>query len=383
MKAEAFARKLKAIGIDTVTGIPDSTLQQWCSYLENEGKDMFSHTVPENEGAAVGLAIGEYLATGKAACVYMQNSGLGNAVNPLASLASADVYGVPMLLLIGWRGEPGVKDEPQHKLMGRITAGLLELLEIPYAVMGGGTTADELDGILGQALDSFSRGRQYAVIVKKGTFEERGLPMHGAKPEGKAGLAREEAIREVVGWLLPDDIVVSTTGKISRELYERLDVAKGSHGQAFLTVGGMGHAKMIAYGIARRKRDRRVVCLDGDGALLMHMGGMAVMGKAPQGNLIHICLDNGAHESVGGMATGAAGMDYGRVAEASGYPVVCRAETGRELGEALRMAGESGRMAFVQVKVALGSRADLGRPKETPVENKEAFMEILKDGAGE
>lgn len=376
---EEFARKLKAAGVDTITGIPDSTLQQWCSYLEHEGRDTFSHIVPENEGAAVGLAIGEYLSTGRAACVYMQNSGLGNAVNPLTSLASTDVCGVPMLLLIGWRGEPGVKDEPQHKCMGRITASLLDLLGIGHAVMDGSTSGEELEGILGQARGSFSRGRQYAIIARTGAFEGRKLPGQG----GRSGLAREEAIREVAGWLRPDDIIVSTTGKISRELYEQLDAARGSHGQAFLAVGGMGHAKMIAYGISRRKRNRRVVCLDGDGALLMHMGGMAVMGRNPQDNFIHICLDNEAHESVGGMATGAAGMDYGGIAGTCGYPGVYWAENVQELRKALQQAGEGGRMAFVQVKVATGAREGLGRPRETPWENREAFMETLKDEVGE
>lgn len=380
MNAEDFVQKLKMAGIDTATGIPDSTLKPFCDYVESRGKDAFRyHTVPENEGAAVGIAIGAYLSTGKAACVYMQNSGLGNAVNPLTSLAHREVYGVPMLLLVGWRGEPGTEDEPQHRFMGRATLGLLELLEIPYAVVDGGTTAEELDGILGRAREAFACGRQYAVVARKGTFEESGLSEY----QNGNRLVREEAVREIAGWLKPEDVIVSTTGKISRELYEQLDALKGNHGQAFLTVGGMGHAKMVAYGIAQRDKGRRVVCLDGDGALLMHMGGMAVAGRHPQENLVHICLDNEAHESVGGMATGAAGLQYERVAEECGYRDAYLAETGEELRNVLRAIDGKRGMAFVRVKVALGSRGNLGRPKETPEGNRKEFMEKFRKAAGE
>ncbi|WWR16300.1 phosphonopyruvate decarboxylase [Lachnospiraceae bacterium JLR.KK008] len=375
MEAETFARKLKAAGIETVTGIPDSTLQQFCDVLAGDSGGaalLFQHIVPENEGAAVGIAIGEYLATGRPACVYMQNSGLGNIVNPLTSLAHTDVYGIPMLLLIGWRGEPGTKDEPQHTFMGRITTELLALLEIPCAVMDGGTTPEELDDVLAQAGQCFAQGRQFAIVIKKNSFVKH--PMY-AYQNGNV-LPRETAVRKIAQWLREEDIIISTTGKISRELYEALDDCKGDHRQAFLTVGGMGHAKMIAYGIARRRPDRRVFCLDGDGAVLMHMGGLAVTGRQPLANLVHICLDNEAHESVGGMPTGAAGQDYGTVAGACGYRNVCRAATEAELLAVLQKIDERKEMTFVHVRTALGSRDDLGRPKETPQQNKKAFMEV-------
>lgn len=375
MDVGIFTEKIQKLGVDFITGIPDSTLKQFCDYIGNEGKNVFgNHIVPENEGAAIGLAIGEYLATGKIACVYMQNSGLGNIVNPLTSLAHADVYGIPMLLLVGWRGEPGIKDEPQHKFMGRITTGLLELLEITYVIIDNTTTLTEFEGILEQAQKCFFHHKQFAIVIKQGTFEQRELSVY----ENGNCLVREDAIKEIVKQIETDDLVVSTTGKISRELYEQMDLIKGNHKQAFLTVGGMGHAKMIAYGIALREQNRRVICLDGDGAVLMHLGGMAVIGSNPLDNFVHICLDNEAHESVGGMPTGAAGTDYYKLAEECGYAKVYVVITEQELRDALEDIRKEKKMAFVQVKVALGARDNLGRPKESPEENKRAFMELLR-----
>lgn len=377
MEVGKFTQKLKIIGIETITGIPDSTLQQFCDYIGNAGKEVFRHhIVPENEGAAIGIAIGEYLSTGRPACVYMQNSGLGNIVNPITSLAHADVYGIPMLLLVGWRGEPGVKDEPQHKFMGRITLSLLELLEIPYAIMDSQTTLEELDGIIKQIQHSFQCKRQFAIVVKKDTFGKGEMCVY----RNTNNLPREDAIKAIVRWLEEEDVVVSTTGKISRELYEAMGEIKGTHRQAFLTVGGMGHAKMIAYGIAQRRQGHRVICLDGDGAALMHMGGLAVIGSHPLDNLIHICLDNEAHESVGGMPTGAAGIDYGKLAKVCGYQNVYSVSSGQELINVLGEVRRKEEMTFIQIKVALGSRNNLGRPKESPEENRRIFMEMMETG---
>ena len=375
MEVEKFVQNISKLGIETIAGIPDSTLKQLCDYIGNDGKQYFrSHIVPENEGAAVGIAVGEYLATGKAACVYMQNSGLGNIVNPITSLAHPDIYGVPMMLLIGWRGEPGTKDEPQHKFMGKVTTGLLELLEIDCSFIDHTTTQKELDDIFVQARKSILGNKQFAIVIRKDTFEKKELCAY----ENKNSLAREGVIREIVKWIQTDDLTVSTTGKISRELYEQMNQVWGNHKQVFLTVGGMGHAKMIAYAIAQRKRNQRVICLDGDGAMLMHMGGMAVIGQHPVNNLIHICLDNEAHESVGGMPTGAAGIDYYKIAEDSGYTCVYKVSTELELKKVLKEVRNTEKLTFIQIKVSIGSREDLGRPKESPEENKREFMDMME-----
>lgn len=357
-----------------ITGVPDSTLQQFCDYICSEGKKLFDrHIVAENEGACIGIAIGEYLATGCPACVYMQNSGLGNVVNPITSLANSDVYGIPLLLLVGWRGEPETKDEPQHKYMGKITLRLLEILEIPYTVVDSQTTEVELDAFFQEAKAAFAENKQYAFVIKRGTFEKEAATIY----RNQYLLKRERAIEIVARWLQQDDIVVSTTGKISREMYERSNEVIGNHAQTFLTVGGMGHANMIAYQIANRKSKQRVICLDGDGALLMHMGSLAVLGKNPADNMVHICLNNEAHESVGGMATGAAGISYAEIAEKCGYHKIYRVSEEKELQEALSAIRTQCEMTFLEIHVAIGSREDLGRPKETAEENKRAFMEHI------
>ncbi len=375
MKVEAFVEKIRKLGIHTITGVPDSTLRLLCDYINNEGRDIFeSHIVTENEGAAVGVAIGEYLATGNPACVYMQNSGLGNAVNPITSLANADVYGIPMLLVAGWRGEPGTADEPQHKFMGKITIPMLEVLAVPYAVVGAETTEEEMEGFLLDAQNAFSHNRQYAFVIKKGAFDKR----EENRYKNSYSLEREKAVGMIVSWLQPDNLVVSTTGKISRELYEQSNRILGTHRQIFMTVGGMGHAGMIAYQIAKRRGDRRVICLDGDGAALMHLGSLAVIGRHPADNLVHICLNNEAHESVGGMPTGAEGMSYADIAGSCGYGRVYRAANQEELEKALSEIRLCEEMVFLEVQVAIGSRDNLGRPEETARENKAAFMEYVR-----
>ncbi len=376
MKAEIFSKKISDMGIRTVTGVPDSTLQQFCDYIGREEEKVFdNHVVAENEGAAIGIAIGEYLATGCPACVYMQNSGLGNAVNPLTSLAHTDVYGIPMLLVVGWRGEPETKDEPQHKYMGKITLGLLKLLDISYAVVASETTEGELEAFLQEAKAAFSENKQYALVIKRGAFDKEKTAVY----RNSYSMKRERAIEIIVDWLQQEDIVVSTTGKISRELYEQCNMIKGSHEQAFLTVGGMGHTNMIACQIACRKPKQRVICLDGDGALLMHMGSLAILAQNPVDNMIHICLNNEAHESVGGMPTGAPGVSYASIAQKCGYCKVCRVEDETELQKILSELRMERQMAFLEIGVAVGSRDDLGRPGETPEENKMAFMKCLKE----
>lgn len=374
MDIRTYVRKLKELGIETITGVPDSTLQVFCGFIGEE--DSFPcHITAANEGAAIGIAIGEYLATGKPACVYMQNSGLGNTVNPLTSLTHTDVYGIPVLLMIGWRGEPGTKDEPQHKYMGKITPDLLEVLGIRYSVITGDTTEEELEKAFRNAKEDLLKNRQYALVIRKGAFQKT----DEAGYKNDFILGREEAVSEIAGWLEERDLVVSTTGKISREMYEQSDRKIGDHRQTFLTVGGMGHANMIACQIAKRLPERRIICLDGDGALLMHMGNMAVVGEQNPGNLVHICLNNRAHESVGGMPTGAPGLKFCEMAEAAGYRKVFCVKDKEGLREKLSNIRGEQTLTFLEIMVSLGAREDLGRPKETAEENKKSFMKKIAD----
>lgn len=373
MKVETFLKKLKELKIDTITGVPDSALKPFCNYLNTRLDGSFRHFVPANEGAAVGIAIGSYLASGNPACVYMQNSGLGNAVNPITSLANEKVYDIPMLLLIGWRGQPGRKDEPQHRFMGEITLPMLEVLSIPYSVVFAETTEEDWEKIFEQAGEFLKNRKQYAIVAAPGAFKEE----ESRKYENAYSVVREDAIRKILSCLEENDIVVSTTGKISREVYEQSNQLFGRHSECFLTVGGMGHASMIAFGIAVRNPQKRVICIEGDGAILMHMGAMAFLGKHKPENMIHICLNNEAHESVGGMPAGAA-PDYWKNAKELGYGYSEVIESYDELEKAFPGILNKHGMAFVEIKVAMDSRKDLGRPVESAVENKTEFMEYIK-----
>lgn len=370
MQVEHFVGQIKGMGIDTLVGVPDSTLKPFCDYIHSDGKGEMRHYVAANEGTAVGIAIGTYLATGKPACVYMQNSGLGNTINPFTSLAHEEVYGIPMLFLVGWRGEPGTRDEPQHRFMGEVTESLLEVLGISHRIVDGRTTPEELAAILKMAQEEMEQNRCFAIVIKKDTFGKRDFFWYA----NHYTMVREEAIAAIVKSLQREDVVVSTTGKISRELYEQADRIHGQHQQEFLTVGGMGHASMIAFGIAMEKRDRTVFCLDGDGAVLMHMGALAFLGKQKPENLIHICLNNEAHESVGGMSTGAAGCCFADVAGSCGYENTVTVDGVDALEQELLKARVSRKLCFLEVMVSLSSREDLGRPRESAAENKEHFM---------
>ncbi len=373
MKASKVLLQLESMGIDTIAGVPDSTLKQFCDGLQTY-KGSLRHYVTVNEGAAVGVAIGTYLASGKPACVYMQNSGIGNIVNPLASLVNGDVYGVPMLFIVGWRGEPGVKDEPQHVFQGKITCELFETLAVTYSVIDQNTSEEEMEAILQEAGLVLERGEQFAIIVKKGTFEkEAPFSWSNGNP-----MEREEVLGHILQALPRETAIVSTTGKISRELYEQSDRIYGNHENLFMTVGGMGHASMIALGVAAKRPDKTVVCIDGDGAALMHMGAMPFIASQGLENFYHIVINNMAHESVGAMPTGCQQTSFADIAGAAGYRVVDKFKTLGEVDQiGKRILEEKGPVLF-EIPVALGARADLGRPKESAKENKETFMECLK-----
>lgn len=371
MKASIFLDKIKKLGIDTIAGVPDSTLKQLCDAICLDQGKTFQHYVTHNEGAAVGLATGVYLATGKPACIYMQNSGEGNIINPLASIANDEVYGIPMLFVIGWRGEPGVKDEPQHVYQGKVTCKLLEVMGVSYNILDADTTEEMLDTYFAKAMECFRQQKQYAVVIKKGTFE----PSESFQWENGHSLGREEALGCILKELYEDCYFVSTTGKISRELYEQSNLIYGNHDRIFMTVGGMGHASMIAFGAAQADTDRRIVCVDGDGAVLMHMGALAIIAAQAPENMIHIVINNAAHESVGAMPTGYSGYSYANIARECGYQTTKTVKTKEELIEALRAAKAEKKLCLIEVLVSLDSRADLGRPKESARKNREHFME--------
>ncbi len=365
--------KLSERGTDFFSGVPDSLLKSFCAYITDHSK-RDNHIIAANEGAAVGLAAGYHLATKKTALVYMQNSGIGNAINPLLSLADGEVYQIPMLLLIGWRGEPNVKDEPQHIKQGKVTLSLLEAMGIPYAIMANDEV--ELEKQIELIYEHFSKnGVPYALVVKKDTFASYKLKSSSNSRESLT-LTRESAIEEIIKSSKDDEIYISTTGMASRELYELREKLGETHSRDFLTVGSMGHASQIALGVALQKPERSVTCLDGDGALLMHMGSLAIVGNRKPNNFRHIVLNNGVHDSVGGQPTVGFEVDIVAIAQACGYETALSVETLEELSHALKEVKKY--PALIEVCVKKGARDDLGRPKSTPIENKIAFMEELK-----
>ena len=373
MKASNFLREIRNIGIHTITGVPDSTLKQFCDAVQLDSGKKFKHYVTANEGAAVGLATGEYLATKRPCLIYLQNSGLGNIINPLASIANQEVYGIPILFVIGWRGEPGKKDEPQHVYQGKVTCELLEVMDVPYAIIDEVTTEEQINSILSDAQDIMNQNRQYAIIVKKGTFEKENAFVW----ENGYTFVREQALKLILETLYEDACIVSTTGKISRELYEQSDALFGNHDRLFMTVGGMGHASMIAYGMAQADDSKQIVCIDGDGAVMMHMGALAFIAKQAPRNFLHIVINNAAHESVGSMPTGYSGQTYAQIAKACGYSNVFTVKNEKELKEALLDAKKKHELTMIEVMVSLESRADLGRPKESARENRINFMNAI------
>lgn len=371
IRPEYFIEKLRENGIDCFAGVPDSLLKNMCAYITDHF-DAAHNIIAANEGAAVGLAAGHYLATGKPACVYMQNSGEGNIINPLASLTDQEVYNIPVLLLIGWRGRPGVHDEPQHVKQGKVTTGLLNVMGINYEVLA--KEEDKAEKQILKAIKALQNKEVFALVIEKDTFEVYKLQNVEVND---LTMSREEAIQTVAAALDEKDCIVSTTGMISRELFEYRAAMNQGHERDFLTVGSMGHASQIALGIALAQPERRVWCFDGDGAAIMHMGSMAIVANKAPKNYVHVVFNNGAHDSVGGQPTVGLKIDLPAVAKAVGYKATYTVDSKDALNVILSEAKNLEGPVLVEIKVKKGNRKDLGRPTTTPIQNKEALMAFL------
>ena len=370
MKVEKF---VDILGADFYTGVPDSQLKALCNFLmEKYGIDPKHHIIAANEGNCTALAAGYHLATGKVPVVYMQNSGEGNIINPVASLLNDKVYAIPVIFVVGWRGEPGIHDEPQHIYQGEVTVKLLEDMDIAVFIVGPETTEEELSSKMAEFRLLLDSGKDVAFVIRKGALTD--APKVEYKNDNT--MIREEIIKHIVA-ASGEDPIVSTTGKASRELFETRVANDQSHKYDFLTVGSMGHSSSIALGVAINKPEQRIWCIDGDGAVLMHMGSMAVLGANKPKNLIHVVINNGAHETVGGMPTVAANIDLVGIAKACGYPYAVSVDTFEELDKELNLAKDRNELSLIDVKCSIGAREDLGRPTTTALENKQNFMDYL------
>ena len=376
MDAMDFLRGLERLNVDFYTGVPDSLLKPLNDTLQSMYGLTGVHVVAANEGGAVGLAAGHYIATGHPAMVYLQNSGIGNAVNPIASLLNDRVYGIPCVFVVGWRGEPGVPDEPQHAFQGAVTPQMLETLALKVFTLDQSTGAEPFAAMLAQAEPLLAAGQSVAFLVRKGGLTG------GKKAENAAvgfPMVRESALRALLRAAGQQDVFISTTGKTSREVFELREALHQGHTHDFLTVGSMGHANMIALGMAIARPETLFWCLDGDGAALMHMGGLAVEAQQHRANLIHVLLNNGAHESVGGMPVAGGHLRFAPAARAVGYDAVFTAESEGELAALLPRVREAAgnRLCFLEIMLRQGSREALGRPTQTPAENLRGLMNTL------
>lgn len=365
---------VELLGLDFYTGVPDSQLKALCNYLMYKyGIDPKHHIIAANEGNCTALAAGYHLATGKVPVVYMQNSGEGNIINPVASLLNEKVYAIPMVFIIGWRGEPGIHDEPQHIYQGEVTVKLLDDMDIENFIIGMDTTDEEVATALLKFEKILAAGKQVALVIRKGALTD--APKVEYKNDNS--MVREEIIQHIVN-ASGEDPIVSTTGKASRELFETRVANDQSHKYDFLTVGSMGHSSSIALGVAINMPGTRIWCVDGDGAVLMHMGSIAVLGANAPKNMIHIIINNGAHETVGGMPTVASKIDLVAIAKACGYPNAVCVDSFEQLDVELEAAKTRNELSLIEVKCSIGARDDLGRPTTTALENKQNFMEYLK-----
>ena len=352
--------------LDFFVGVPDSLLKNLCACIK-ENSDSKHNIIAANEGNAVAIACGYHMSSNKYAVVYMQNSGLGNTVNPLLSLADEEVYNIPMLLVVGWRGQPGKKDEPQHVKQGKLTLPLLKTMGIEYMILDD-NYQEQIDKCYEYMKNT---NKPVALIVRKDSFEDYNI----TKDKNDYTLTREEALDTIIKELNDDDFIVSTTGKTSREIFELREKNNQGHSNDFLTVGSMAHTSSIAFGLCLNT-DKNVYCIDGDGSFIMHMGGLAVIAQNPCDNFKYILINNGAHESVGGQPTVGFNIKIDEILKAVGFKKVYQATTEEEIKEAIdKMKDDT--MGALIIYTKQGSRKDLGRPTTTPIENKEALMKKL------
>tara|TARA_B110000014_G_C20126606_1_gene600859 strand:- start:377 stop:1507 length:1131 start_codon:yes stop_codon:yes gene_type:complete len=372
---EIFYKSLKSRKIDFYAGVPDSLLKYFCFYVSENIKPE-NHIIAANEGNALSLGIGYHLATNNIPLIYFQNSGLGNIINPLLSLADSDVYSIPMLLLIGWRGEPGVKDEPQHKKQGRVTLSLLKTMEIPYEIIGPDNNNNDVDLIVSDISKSIKlHNKPHAIVIKKNTFSEYKIKNN---KKSKYSLNREESIQAICKNIDKDDVIVTTTGFTSREFFEYKAQSNINSLHDFLVIGGMGHASQIALGLALKKQNKIIYCLDGDGSLIMHMGSLAINASLGVKNFKHIIFNNGCHESVGGQPTVGHNINFQLIAKGCGYKSVLQAKTINEIKSCIQEIKKNNCSTFLEIMISEGHNKKLGRPTKTPQEIKSLLMNFIK-----
>lgn len=364
---KSFYHCLSSKGLDFFAGVPDSLLKNLCSCIKSNS-DKKNHIITANEGNAIAVASGYHLSTGRFGVVYMQNSGIGNAINPLLSLADEEVYSIPMLLIVGWRGEPNTKDEPQHIKQGKITISMFQTMGTEVVILEE-NYREQID----YCYDYMKKNNKpIALIVKRDTFTE----YQTEKEANEYKLTRESALENIISKLDDNDFIVSTTGKTSREIFEIRERKNQAHSNDFLTVGSMGHASSIAFGMSLHT-DKKVYCIDGDGSFIMHMGSLSIIAQNAGDNFKYILINNGAHESVGGQPTIAFDIKIDEILKAAGFKNVYRAANEEEINKSFRYLKDKDELSALIIDTKQGSRHDLGRPTLSAIDNKISFMKKI------
>ena len=368
INAKYFIEQLKNLDINFYTGVPDSLMSEFSKSLHFDFNDE-NHIISTNEGSALATGMGYYLATGKYPLIYLQNSGLGNIINPYTSLLHEEIYKIPFVLLIGWRGEPGTKDEPQHIFKGKITKNLLKILEINYKVVNAESNINE---VLKEARHFLDKNKPVALLLQKNTFEldNRAFEVDNKLPK------RKDALEAVVNKFDSNSLFISTTGKLSRELYELRNKNDETNDDLYI-VGGMGHASAIALGLLQNINDRNIICLDGDGSVLMHTGNLSLLGSENYKNFIHVLFNNSSHESVGGQPNRYKYIDGQKMFESFGYKNTFSFSNLSDL-QNLNIEKLDGPI-YIEISVQNSSDSNLMRPNKTPIQNKNNFIEKIKN----
>tara|TARA_B100000767_G_scaffold264583_1_gene279642 strand:- start:1612 stop:2724 length:1113 start_codon:yes stop_codon:yes gene_type:complete len=363
-----FIKHLKKNDLDFCCGVPDSLLKDLCFAFENKYKK--NHLVAANEGSAVGLGIGYHLSTKKIPLIYLQNSGLGNAINPLISLSGSNVYKIPLFLIIGWRGEKHKTfvDEPQHIAQGKVTEDFLKKLGIIYKIVDANTDYKKQINILKNFANK--NQRVVALLIKKNTFK------NNVKKSNQISKVyeREKYLNLLIDILPKNSIIVSTTGILSRELNEIINTSKKKI-NFFMCVGGMGHAISVASGLALKLK-KKVFCFDGDGAATMHLGSLSSSSKIK--NIIHILFNNHSHESVGGQDNAAKHVKFFRIAKEFGYKNSYLCKNGKELNKIINKSIKSKYNSFIEIILNKGHRKNISRPSRNMILLKNNFMNSIK-----
>ncbi len=370
---QKFLDCLQSEGVKFISGVPDTLLNDFCLYVADKWP-IKHHVIAANEGNSMALATGFHLATGSIPLVYMQNSGFGNVVNPFLSLTYKDVYAIPMVLLIGWRGDPAIKDHAQHKKQGELTTVFLDAMDIPYKILEN-NTFDSLDKVKWAIKTAREINSAVALVVRKGILAKS--EKEGFIAENQL-LSREEAIKCVLESVPDDAVFVASTGRATRELYELRNLNNQGHEKDFLNVGAMGHTSSIALGLTMGLKHRMVVCLEGDSSAIMHLGSLTTTGVVKPDNLLHVLLNNGVHESVGGQPSAGFSADLTMIAEKSGYNTIgCAVKTAEKLLDSIKILLDKKGPGFIEVIIKKGIRSDLPPLKFNLKNSKENFMKNI------